>query len=324
MKNIHARQFPLFTLLLTLCSMSTQALSQDQAVLTPRQRMQLIDRSGQTPSISKTNDLAPTVPYVTINYPGSTSTIAYAVNNSGDIVGGYVVNGQGYGFLYSGGKFRSLNPPGGTAADASGINDEGDIVGGYEPNGTTKEYSFLLKAGVYSNIIYPGATNTFANTINNQGDIVGNYDDRSNTQHGFLYSGGVYTDIDPPGSVHTLVGGNNSLGEIVGIYCVSPCTTFQAFTYLDGTYSNLSLPSLVELSGVNSEGDIVGNWEPSSGVGEDFFYNATTQAFVPFDIDGSTDTSALGINDNCAMVGFYLNSTTSDFNGYYVHSSSCH
>ncbi|MFZ0321108.1 MAG: hypothetical protein WAL56_18415 [Candidatus Sulfotelmatobacter sp.] len=234
-----------------------------------------------------------------------------------------MVNGQGFGFLDSGGKFRSLNPPGGTATDASGINDSGDIVGTYQPNGTTKAVSFLLKAGAYSNIIYPGATNTFASNINNQGDIVGNYDDRSNTQHGFLYSGGVYSDIDPPGSVHTLVGGINSLGEIVGIYCVSPCTTFQVFTYVGGTYSNLSFPGSVELSDVNTEGDIVGSWEPSSGFEEDFFYKAATQTFVPFDIDGSSDTGALGINDSCAIVGFYIDPTTSNSSGFYIRSSSC-
>ncbi len=322
MKYVHVRQFPLFAVLLTLCSMSTQALSQDQAVLTPRQRTQLLYRAGEATSVSKPSNHAPSVPYVIIDYPGSTSTLAYGINNLGDIVGNYAVNGQGYGFLYSGGKFKTLTYPGGTATEATGINDSGEIVGTYSPI-LAKADSFILQAGTYSKIVYPGAKNTFASGINNAGDIDGNYDDQSNTQHGFLYSGGVYSDIDPPGSVQTLVGGINSLGEIVGIYCLSPCTTFQAFAYVGGTYSDLNFPSSVQLTGANTDGDIVGNWDPSSGVGEDFFYNAATQTFVPFDIDGTSDTSAEGLNDNCSIVGFYVDPTTSNFNGYYVRSSSC-
>jgi hypothetical protein len=48
-----------------------------------------------------------------------------------------------------------------------------------------------------------------------------------------------------------------------------------------------------------------------------------TQTFVPLNIDGSSDTSAQGVNDNCAIVGFHVDPTTSSFNGYYVRFSSC-
>lgn len=62
MKNVRARQFPIFTLLLTLCSMSTQVRSQDQSVLTPRLRTQLIYRAGETTSNPKPYNHAPSVP----------------------------------------------------------------------------------------------------------------------------------------------------------------------------------------------------------------------------------------------------------------------
>lgn len=291
----------LSTIFLTLCALTTQAFSQ-----TTR---------------SDNQHLAPSVPYTTITYPGSSRTIAYGINNLNDIVGAYTVSGNGYGFLYSGGKFKSLSYPGKTGTSAFGINDSGAIVGTYSDTSTTTQ-SFLLQAGTYSEIKYPHAKNTFASGINNAGQIVGNYDD-DGVQHGFLYSGGAYTNIDPPGSVHTTVGGINASGEIVGTYCVSTCTTFQAFSYISGTYTDLSFPGKVQLWGINSLGDIVGNSPLSTGGEQGFFYNRSAETFVPLDIDGSSDTSAQGVNDNCSIVGFYVDPTTSTFYGYYVRSSSC-
>jgi probable HAF family extracellular repeat protein len=263
------------------------------------------------------------VSYVSLTYPGSSRTIAYGINNVGAIVGGYATDGNGYGFVYAGGRYRSLSYPGKSGTNATGINDSGAIVGTYSATANTAQ-SYLFQSSVYSEIRYPSAPDTFATGINNAGDIVGNYQDSSNNQHGFLYSGGVYSTIDPPGSVRTLVGGINSSGEIVGVYCVSTCTTFQAFSYSAGTYTDLSgFPGSVQLAGVNTSGDIVGNWDPSSGVEHDLFYNASSSVFVPFDIDGSADTSAEGVNDNCSIVGFYVDPTSSTFVGYYVRSSSC-
>jgi probable HAF family extracellular repeat protein len=308
MRHFHPRHFSLFALLLTLCSASSLSFSQDQSARS------ISDPQNQPPSVS----------YVTLNYPGTTHTIAFGINNLNAIVGTYTTNAQGYGFLYVGGKYKTLSYPGGTGTEAVGINDTGEIVGSYSPSPTKPQAEgFILKAGVYSEIRYPGSTNTFPSGINNAGDIVGQYDDTSNVQHGFLYSGSVYSDIDPPGSVQTLLGGINSLGEIVGVYCVSPCKTFQAFSYLGGTYTDINLPSLSQLWGVNTAGDIVGNWSSGSGGGGDFFYNASTQMFVPFNIDNTVDTSAQGVNDNCAIVGYYTDPTTSNFNGFYIRSSSC-
>jgi len=71
--------------------------------------------------------------YTTIDVPGSTGTIAYGINNSGEIVGEYFVGGgvTPHGFLYSEGIFTPLDVPGAISTYASGINDAGEIVGSY-------------------------------------------------------------------------------------------------------------------------------------------------------------------------------------------------
>ena len=54
--------------------------------------------------------------FTTIDVPGSTFTIAYGINASGEIVGQYRdAGGVTHGFLLSGGVYTTLDVPGGVA-----------------------------------------------------------------------------------------------------------------------------------------------------------------------------------------------------------------
>ena len=72
--------------------------------------------------------------------PGSTSTAAFGINASGQIVGSYV-DADGtkipHGFLLDNGSYTTLDPPGSTFTWAHGINDFGQIVGMYQDAGGT-------------------------------------------------------------------------------------------------------------------------------------------------------------------------------------------
>ena len=60
-----------------------------------------------------------------------TGTIPQGINNLGQITGIYAINGNPYGFLYSGGVYTTLDPPDGfSTIEPQGINDFGHIVGG--------------------------------------------------------------------------------------------------------------------------------------------------------------------------------------------------
>jgi probable HAF family extracellular repeat protein len=47
--------------------------------------------------------------FTPIDVPGASATLAYGINNKGQIVGNYVQAGQYHGFLYSAGTFAPLN-----------------------------------------------------------------------------------------------------------------------------------------------------------------------------------------------------------------------
>src|SRR5271165_7071038 len=139
--------------------------------------------------------------YTTLNDPlgitqYSTRTIAYGINDAGQVVGEYIDNALNTnGFLYSGGSYTTIDDPlaapigGDTITIAEGINDAGQIVGIYYAGSYAAAYGFLYSGGNYTTIADPLATGrTYANGINDAGQIVGEYGDVSGTTiHGFLY-----------------------------------------------------------------------------------------------------------------------------------------
>lgn len=75
-----------------------------------------------------------TFPYQTLDYPGSTSSYAYGINNSGEIVGSYdgTENSSARGYVYSNGTYTPVDYPGIAAGTTPyGINNAGQIVGMY-------------------------------------------------------------------------------------------------------------------------------------------------------------------------------------------------
>src|SRR5690242_2417477 len=71
--------------------------------------------------------------FTAIDFPGSASTIPWAINNSGDIVGIYTLADKStHGFLRTGdGVFTSIDFPGASNTNLYGINSAGDISGYY-------------------------------------------------------------------------------------------------------------------------------------------------------------------------------------------------
>src|SRR5713101_4355978 len=81
--------------------------------------------------------------FTTIDFPSSTGTDAFGINDSGQMVGEYLSGGTDHGFLLSGGIFSTIDGPGSpTITSATGINDSGQVVGFYSPMGGDR--GFLL------------------------------------------------------------------------------------------------------------------------------------------------------------------------------------
>src|SRR4051812_29523975 len=68
--------------------------------------------------------------YLTIDFPGATSTDASGINASGVVVGTYTDAGNAiHGFSLEGGTFTTIDYPGATTTSAISINSRGDVSG---------------------------------------------------------------------------------------------------------------------------------------------------------------------------------------------------
>lgn len=105
-----------------------------------------------------------------MNFPGTVNnnTDPHDINNVGQIVGDYNINGATHGFLYRNGQYTTIDFPGATSRTSLfGINDAGQIVGIYDDN--QGRHNFLLSGGVYTTLDIPGQ---IAYGINGPGQIV--------------------------------------------------------------------------------------------------------------------------------------------------------
>jgi uncharacterized membrane protein len=79
-----------------------------------------------------------------IDFPGATGTLAWDINDRGQIVGFYDSKGVApRGFIWHDGRFTSVQIPGALATVVYGINSAGDVVGQF--NDATGGHGFLLR-----------------------------------------------------------------------------------------------------------------------------------------------------------------------------------
>src|SRR6267378_772432 len=234
---------------------------------------------------AKTETFVPT----TIQYPGSTSSTARGINNSGDIVGTYVcaaacvnpMTGETstpgvHGFLRQDGVYTRIDVPGGTGTVARGISEQGTIVGHY--NVGTVTHGFAYFEGFYLNPIdvpaedfdHPASPlrDTLPVRISPKGDIVGCFHEDNQamtTMHGFLLHHGKFTVLITPHNADdrtsrdsdTMSNGVASTGEIVGFYLSSGVSYVAKRNVIATTFTFEG--NLFTLGwDVNARGDIVG------------------------------------------------------------------
>lgn len=198
--------------------------------------------------------------YATLGFPGSTSTIAIAINNHNAVVGSYSLGTTGiHGFLWQNGTFSTIDFPGALVTMPNAINDNGDIVGSYQIV-QNQVHGFLRHNGVFTTIDYPGQSSGTSGTgINNSGIIVGNY---GNSQ-GFVLTNGTFKNLDAPQlnsgePIDTELTGISNLGWITGR--VFTGDFWRGFWFVNGEFDFLEPPFSLDntVSGSNGHGDIVG------------------------------------------------------------------
>ena len=266
-------------------------------------------------------DRAESGTFTTIDYPGAATTVVWAINNGGDVVGRYVSGGRTHGFLRTpDGEFTSIDYPGAGFTVAGAINNRGDIVGWYTlPATPTIRHGFLLSDGVYTTFDPPGSIFTNALGINDRGDITGRYCTRTPCRepgtgdfHGFLLRDGEFTTIDVPGATETNAWKINDRGEIVGSYTL-PGGRIEGFLLRNGELTTFALPAGMTLSadngGINARGDIVGkycNVSPCRTGPSGHGFAITDDGLVTIDVPGASGTSANAINARRDVAGGYF------------------
>ncbi len=126
--------------------------------------------------------------FTQLMFPEAMGTVAYGINDSGEIVGLYSNDEVTYhGFTLISGVYTSVDYPGATDTYVYGLSNSGQMVGAYDYtyNGTT--HGFLLDSGTFTSfdVPYAGVVWTLPFAINDKGRIVGQYWDSNNFTFGF-------------------------------------------------------------------------------------------------------------------------------------------
>jgi uncharacterized membrane protein len=113
--------------------------------------------------------------YTLIEYPGAYSTGVGGINNEGQIVGSYRLDGpHSHGFILSNEVYTPIDFPDGHNAALLGINNRGQAVGLYLTFSEPGRFSFIFQDGLFEPFVLSNdVEQTNATAINNRGQIAG-------------------------------------------------------------------------------------------------------------------------------------------------------
>jgi uncharacterized protein (TIGR03437 family) len=188
------------------------------------------------------------------------------INNAGQVVGNFTVNGLSHGFLRgSDGMFKVIDYPAAQSTTPNGFNNLGDIAGTFiAADGTT--HGFLRTAnGQFKSIDFPGATQVGLG-INDSGEIAGWYRSAFSSR-AFTYQDGVITHL---------------FSDVANKYCTDP-NSIPGQGHCDNSFAY----------GINNSGQVVGS------VYWDAFQVGPTGSprVIQAGADGNDNARGAGIND---------------------------
>jgi probable HAF family extracellular repeat protein len=169
--------------------------------------------------------------------PGSDYSLAYAVNDSGQVTGSSgSASGHMHAYVYSNGAMTDLGPLGTSYLDTYGkaINAQGDVAGYGSIAGTSNQHAFLYSNGTMVDLGTLGGTVSAAWGINNFDEVVGVSETTNNASYDpFLYANGTMYDlasllVSNPGWNTLQATAINNAGQIIG-YGTSPNGRTHAF-----------------------------------------------------------------------------------------------
>jgi probable HAF family extracellular repeat protein len=223
---------------------------------------------------------------------GGTSSQAWGINNSGQIVGQSFTGSGGaanrHAFLYKAGVMQDLGTLGGTFSDALAINDAGQVVGQAAHNSFGNSNAFIFSNNLMVNLgALPSDLGAVAFSVNSSGVVVGLSQHNSSPNpdisyipfyRGFVYRNGTMQDLSVLfGGAPSRASDINASGQVVGSFNFGPfdCGQSHAFLYSGPTVSDLgTLPGSAcsRADSINDAGEIVGLTSAADGSSPRLFY----------------------------------------------------
>ncbi|MHC5184578.1 MAG: DUF3466 family protein [Planctomycetota bacterium] len=236
---------------------------------------------------------------------GGTSSRAYGINESGQIVGKSDITGDSvsHAFLYDGIKMHDLGTLGGPSSNAISLNDNAEVVGHSRITGDSSSHAFYYDGTTMHDLGTLGGSWSEALGINNSGVIVGYSDITGDSaRHAFYYDGTMHDLSTLGGSASEALNINES-GHIVGYSDITGDSAHHAF-YYDGTIMH-DLETLGGTNsyafGINESGQIVGESDiTGDSASNAFYYDGTMHDLGTL---GGTSSIAFRINEQGQAVG---------------------
>ena len=216
--------------------------------------------------------------------------------------------------------FQSFDGPNSSAGTtANGINNNGQIVGFSVDNSDNATNWWRNPNGTFHVLNLP--IGSFANGINTTPTVVG-----QNGETAYSYTGSTLTTLPSVNGTTTsqVAFGVNDGGWIVGQYTDSNTGTSPGFVYNGSNFTTLNpVPNATNTfaQGINNHGLVAGFYSTDGGVtSHGFFYNTTTTAFILAadpNVPNFVFSQILGINNHNTAVGYYGDTSTSQFGFIY-------
>jgi probable HAF family extracellular repeat protein len=253
---------------------------------------------------------------------GGTSSVATALNHSGQIVGSAYLPGNtaSHAFLWQNGAMTDLGGLGGTHCGANAINDSTQVVGegetgAIDANGLPVRRAFLWQSGTMVDLGALGGPSSAARGMNSAGQVVG---DATTTTldvngipiwHAFVWQGSLMTDLNnllPAGSgwVLNYAGGINDNGQVVGEGFFNGQDRAYLYDLGSGTIMNLGTLDgpRSAANAINSGGQVAGWASNSKGNVHAFRYSSGAMTDLGT-LSGGNYSVAYGITTVDQVVG---------------------
>ncbi len=193
--------------------------------------------------------------------PGGDYSAAYAINDSGVVVGTSNTSNTTHAFSWTPAKgLGDLGTlPGTNASSALAINNQGQIAG------SSGGHAALWSGGSIHDLGTLGGATSEAHGINNLGDVVGE-SDTSSGPHAFLWKAGAMQDLGVlPGDANSRADHINDNGMVVGASQGSGGIRAFVWTSAYGMQPLASAGTYSEAFDINNAGQVVGEQATALG-----------------------------------------------------------